>query len=131
MDEVSGTSGGIGTSNQKAGYLGVSTPGQIAAELRQVRAEASKGLEVVYASEMEFARLERDAEVAEWKAFQSATGTVGDRQAVSKLASADLRFDAAIEKAKWNRARSKMRLLEQQQTSLQTEARIIELEWRG
>ncbi|HLP97634.1 MAG TPA: hypothetical protein VK149_04235 [Sideroxyarcus sp.] len=109
----------------------MNTPATVIAELREIRRESAKGIQSLYEAEAKFAELDRAADVEEAKALIAAQGTVVDRQAVAKIATADARLAADIAKAEWNRVKAKIRLLEQQQMSVQTEARLLELEWRG
>jgi hypothetical protein len=107
------------------------TPDQVISELRQIRSESAKGVEALYAAEVKFAELDRAADVAEAKALINAQGTVVDRQAVAKVATAEARLAADVAKAEWNRVKAKIRLLESQQMSLQSEAKLVEMQWRG
>lgn len=109
----------------------IETPDGVIKSLRDIRAESAKGYQALYEAEAKFAEADRAAEVAEAKAFLRAEGAVAERTAKARLEAADDRLEADIAKAEWNRVKAKIRLLEQQQMSVQTEARLIELQWKG
>lgn len=111
--------------------MALETPDSVIKTLRDIRSESSKGYQALYEAEAKFAELDRAAEVAEAKAFIRAEGAVAERTAKARIECADLRLDADIAKAEWNRVKAKIKLLEQQQMSVQTEARLVELQWRG
>jgi hypothetical protein len=54
-----------------------------------------------------------------------------DRQAVAKLKTEDERLAADLAKAEFNRVKTKMKVLEQAQMSVQTQARLVELMWKS
>jgi hypothetical protein len=110
---------------------GLVTPDSIIGELVAIRAEAQKGVEAQYEAERALAEATLALETAEAKALLDAQGTVVDRQAVAKLKTEDERFAEAIAKAKFNRVRTKLRLLEQAQMSVQTQARLVELMFKS
>lgn len=107
------------------------TPDSIIAELVSIRAEAAKGVSAQYDAEVKLAKLTLDAELAEAKALLSAQGTVQERNALAKLHSATPRLDADIAKAEFNRVKTKMKMLEMSQMSVQTQARLVELMFKS
>lgn len=107
------------------------TPDSIIAELVQIRAEASKGVDAQHTAELKMAQAMLDLDLAEAKVLLEAQGTVMDRQAVAKLKTADHRLAADIAKAEFNRVKTKMKVLEQAQMSVQTQARLVELQWKS
>jgi uncharacterized protein YqgV (UPF0045/DUF77 family) len=70
-------------------------------------------------------------DTAEAKAFLGAEGTISDRQAQTKILTTVERFEEAIAKVELNRIKTKMRILEQAQMSVQTQARLVELMYRS
>ena len=107
------------------------TPDSIIRELVAIRAEAQKGIEAQYAAEMELANAVLALDTAEAKALLEVQGTVADRQAVAKLRTEEERSAEAIARAKFNRVKTKLKLLEQAQMSVQTQARLVELMYKS
>ena len=107
------------------------TPDQIIKELNQVRAEASRGLTALYEAEIKYAETLTVRETAEAKAFLSAEGNIAERQAIAKMITESLRFDEFLFKAELTRIKTKMRLLESEQSNIQTQARLVELMYRS
>jgi hypothetical protein len=107
------------------------TPDSIISELVQIRAEASKGIDAQFQAEVKLAKLTLDLDLAEAKILLEAQGTVMDRQAVAKLKTEQERLDADLAKAEFNRVKTKMKVLEQAQMSVQTQARLVELQWKS
>lgn len=107
------------------------TPDSVIRELVSIRAQSSKGINAQYAAEVKVAEATLAAETEEAKALLSAEGTVVDRQAVAKLRAGELRFQLDIAKAELNRVKTKIRLLEQAQMSVQTQARLVELMYKS
>jgi hypothetical protein len=107
------------------------TPDSIIRELVEIRGEASKGVQAQFDAELRLAEATLALDTAEAKALLAATGTVTDRQATAKLETADLRLAEAIAKAEFNRVKTKMKVLEQAQMSVQTQARLIEMMYKG
>jgi N-acetylneuraminic acid mutarotase len=64
---------------------------------------------------------------AEAAAFLRINGLVADRTALAKLESSDLRAEAEIAKAKFNRVKTKLQQLNQSQSAIQTQARMVEI----
>lgn len=106
------------------------TPDSVIAELVSIKAEAAKGADAQYAAEVKLAEATLAAEKAEALALLNAQGTVVDRQAIARLECEDERLAEALAKAEFNRVRTKMRVLEQAQMSVQTQARLVELQYR-
>lgn len=107
------------------------TPDSIISELIEIREEASKGIGALYDAECKLADATLALDTAEARAMLDATGNVAERQAHAKLASADLKLAEDLARAEYNRVRTKLRLLEQAQMSVQTQARMVELTYRN
>ena len=107
------------------------TPDSIIRELVQIRAEAQKGVTAQYDAEVKLANASLVLDTAEARALLDAQGTVVDRQAVAKLKTETERLEEAIARAEFNRVKTKMRLLEQAQMSVQTQARLVELMYKS
>jgi hypothetical protein len=106
------------------------TPDGIIRELVEIRAEASRGIDALYNAELKLAQAGLDAELIEAKALLSAEGNVAERQAQAKLESASARLDESIARAEFNRVRTKLKVLEQAQMSVQTQARMVDMMYR-
>ena len=106
------------------------TPDAVIEALNACRAEAEKGIQAQYEAELQMSHATLEAERLEAQAFIDATGTVADRVALAKLASAEAKASAEIAKARYNRVRTKLKQLELTQTALQTQARMVEITWR-
>ena len=107
------------------------TPDGIIRELVEIRDRVSKGIEILREYEDEYTEAKFAAERAELKAFLDAQGTATDRNAVAKLLSEELRRDAEEAKKKVDYAKTLLKSLEAQQTSVQTQARLVEALYRG
>lgn len=107
------------------------TPDAIIAQLVDIREQAARGVSAQYEAEKKLAEATLAADTAEARALLDAAGTVVDRQAMAKLASEKERFAEAIARAEYNRVKTKLRLLEQAQMSVQTQARLVELMYRS
>lgn len=106
------------------------TPDSIVKELVEIRSEASKGVDALYTAEMKLAQASLDADLAEAKALLSAEGNVAERQAYAKVESADAKLDEGIARAEYNRIKTKLKILEQSQMSVQTQARMVEMMYK-
>jgi hypothetical protein len=111
--------------------MDLQTPDSVIRELVEIRAEASKGISALYDAEVKLANAVLAAETAEAKSLLNSAGNVAERQAQAKLDSADLNLAEAIARAEYNRIKTKLRLLEQAQMSVQTQARMVEMMWRS
>jgi hypothetical protein len=74
--------------------------------------------------------VKKDLDKAEASAFLGATGAVAERQAITKLECADIRFARDLAKAQVNRVRTKMRTIESQLMAQATVAKIMQAEMR-
>jgi len=101
---------------------------EVVQELQQIQAEASKGVNALYDAEVRLADAEHAHERATALAFINNEGTIADRTAVSKLEASELRLQADLARAEYNRVKTKLKHLEMAQMSLQTQARLLETE---
>jgi len=106
------------------------TPDSIIAELVDIRAEASKGVDALYNAELKLASASLDSDMAEAKALLEAEGNVAERQAFAKIQASEARHNEAIARAEFNRVKTKLKILEQSQMSVQTQARMVEMMYR-
>ena len=106
------------------------TPDSIIRELVDIRDQASRGIQVLHEAEVKLAEATIECETIEAKALLSSEGNVAERQAQAKLASTEFRLAESIARAEFNRVRTKLKVLEQAQMSVQTQARLVEMMYR-
>jgi hypothetical protein len=106
------------------------TPDSIIHDLVEIRREAAKGVEALFAAEKELAQFELDYDKAYSLALLGAKGTVVDRQALALLESAEARERRDVARAVVVRVKTKLRLLSEQQMNVQTQARMVELTYK-
>lgn len=97
------------------------TPDVVALDIRTARGELQKGSDALYAAEMKAERATDAAKLAEDKALLTAEGSIPEKQAHARIASADLRDEAFIARAEFNRVKTKIRTLETSLMTLQSE----------
>jgi len=108
----------------------IETPGDVVRELDDIRKQAEKGIAYLSEIEQKYVRLDSEANKVELEEFLNAQGTVADRQAIAKLKADDLRFEAELARVELNRVKNKLKHLSEAQMSVQTQARMVELQWR-
>ena len=101
---------------------------EIQNELAALTQESSRGPDHLYNAMVELARLEHELDTTEQKAFLDASGTVADRQSIARLAASQARFDRDVAKAKLERIKLKVRVLDTNIGALQTQARLVQAE---
>lgn len=106
------------------------TPDGIIGEMVEVRRELSKGVEALHTAQLAMAETALAADKAYSIALINAEGTVADREAIAKLKSIDERREADVAKAVYDRVRTKMRVLETNLSSLQSQGKLIEVMYR-
>jgi hypothetical protein len=106
------------------------TPDTIINELASVRAEAAKGVDALFECESEVARLDFEYSRTQAQAVLDSQGTALDRQALATLAAAEVKFQLDLAKAKLNRVKAKLRHLQDVQTNVQSQARMVELTYK-
>lgn len=110
----------------------ITTPDAIIRSLVEIREEAAKGIGVLYDAECKLADAVLNAETVEAKAYLSSDGkNVAEKQAEAKLAAGEAKLAEDLARAEFNRVKTKLRLLEQAQMSVQTQARMVELTYRN
>ena len=87
-------------------------------------------MEALYEAENELAQKEHDLDVAENKAFIQAQGTVADRTALARLESAQTRFERDLARARVNRIKMKLKVLESQIMANATMSKIMQAEMK-
>lgn len=105
-------------------------PDDIIKELRRINGESAKGIAILAEAERKAVELDLIADSAEARALLASSGNIPERQAISKIEAEDERLQAEIAKAEVSRIKTKLRHLQDQQSNLQTQARMVELTWR-
>lgn len=108
----------------------IETPQDVLDALAGIRLEAERGLKLLEEAGRELVRLEQEAARVEYAAFLEAGGTVADRTAVSRLAAAEARTAAELQKVRVDYIKTKLRNLSEERGGVQTSARMVELGWR-
>lgn len=108
----------------------ISTPDQIIDNLVDIRRQAEAGIKAQYEAELKLSRLQLEAERLEALALIQADGNVAHKQAIAKIKSYEARLEAEIAKAEFTRIKTKLRHLELAQSSIQTQARMVEITYR-
>lgn len=103
---------------------------EVVRELKRIQSESAKGVQALYEAEVALAEAELEAEKTLQMAYIRASGTQGDRTAVSRLEASEARFQVDLRKAELNRIKTKLKQLELAQMATQTIGRQIELEAR-
>ena len=99
-------------------------------ELYELTQENRKGIEV-YAEAMDrLARAENILDKTEAHAFLDAEGSVAERQARAKLASAEARLARDLAKAQVDRVRMKLKMVENAILAQATAAKMIQAEMK-
>jgi lipopolysaccharide export system protein LptA len=108
----------------------INTPDDIITQLVAIREQAERGIALLYEAEVKSAKLQLEADKVEATALITAEGNVAHKQAIAKIKSGEARLEADIAKAEYQRIRTKLRHLELAQSSLQTQAKMVEITWR-
>lgn len=103
---------------------------EIQSQLAELIAENSKGSTALFEAERALAEAEYELDTAESKSFLKAEGTVADRNALSRLESAQARLERDLRKAELNRIKQKIRAIETASMVLATQAKLINSESR-
>lgn len=106
------------------------TPDSLIAEMVELRRELSKGVAALHNAQLKMSETALEADKAYSLALINAEGTVADREAVARLMSIDQRKDADVAKAVYDRVKTKMRVLETNLSSLQSQGKLVEVMYR-
>jgi hypothetical protein len=105
-------------------------PSNIISELQELIQINRKGVDALFEAEQELAEKENALDRVESQAFLDAQGTVADRQALARLEAADARFERDLSKAKVNRIRTKLRVIESAIMANATMSKIMQAEMK-
>lgn len=103
---------------------------EIQSQLAELIAENNKGSTALFEAERALAEAEYELDTEESKSFLKAEGTVADRNALSRLESANARLARDLRKAELNRIKQKIRSIETASMVLATQAKLINSESR-
>jgi hypothetical protein len=105
-------------------------PSNIIKELQELTQSNRQGVEALFEAESNLASKEYDLDRLESKAFLESQGTVADRQALARFEASDARFERDIAKAKVNRVRTKLKVIESELIATSTMSKLMQAEMR-
>lgn len=105
-------------------------PSNIIKELQELTQTNRKGVDALFEAESELAERERELDKVESLAFLESQGTVADRQALARLEAADARFERDLAKAKVNRVRTKLKVIESEMMAQATMSKMLQAEMK-
>lgn len=105
-------------------------PQDVIRELGALRDQAELGAKVLADAEIKLVQLELAADKQESLVFLEAQGSVADRNHVARIKSIDQREAAELAKVEVNRIKVKLKQLSEAQMNVQTQARMVELQWK-
>lgn len=101
------------------------TPDDVLDQIRQTRFDLLRGPDIVHEAELAADRAQEAYQTAFDKALMTADGTIPQREAAARAASAAEHDAAFVAKAAFNRGKSKLRTLEAALVSLQAELKHL------
>jgi hypothetical protein len=107
------------------------TPDGLLRELTELRDRTTRGIEALRDAETIATDLKFTAEREELTAFIETQGTIADRQAVAKIKSEGARYAAEVARKKVDYVKEHLRALRDAQMNVQTQARLVEVLYRG
>jgi len=105
-------------------------PGDVIRELSALRVQAEAGIGYLADKEKEYVKLSLEADRIEALTYLEAGGSIPERTAVAKLKALEAKQAAELCKVEVNRIKLKLKGLSEAQMNIQTQARMVELEWR-
>ena len=108
----------------------ISTPDDVIRELDKLRQQSEAGIDLLSELEQQLVHAELEADRQRAYAFIEAKGTVGDRESLALLQSADAREKAQLLRVQVNRTKQHVRHLGEALGGVQTSARMVELTWK-
>ena len=105
-------------------------PSNIIKELQELTQTNRRGVDALFEAETELAEKERELDKVEATSFLESQGTVADRQALARLEAADARFERDLAKAKVNRVRTKLKVIESELIAQSTMSKLMQAEMR-
>jgi hypothetical protein len=108
----------------------INYPGDVNRELSALRQQAEAGINYLADAETKLVKLALEADRIEALAYLEAGGSIPERQAVSKLKALEAKEAAELAKVEVNRVKLKLKHLSEAQMNVQTQARMVELQWK-
>jgi len=105
-------------------------PSNIIKELQELTQTNRRGVDALFEAESELAEAEHELDRVEAHAFLEAQGTVADRQALARLEASDARLARDIAKAKVNRVRTKLKVIESEIMAQATMSKMMQAEMK-
>lgn len=105
-------------------------PLQVVEALQELIQTNRKGSDALYEAETDLARCENQLDTVEAKSFLSSTGSVAERTAQAKLDASDARLERDLAKAKVNRIRIKLKIIESEIMAHATMSKIMQAEMK-
>jgi hypothetical protein len=105
-------------------------PSELIQQLAELTQETKRGHQVLYEAEVKLAEAEHALDTVEQTEFIKQSGTVADRTALARLASAENRLQRDLRRAEVNRIKMKIKGLESQLMAVATQAKLIGVETR-
>ena len=105
-------------------------PGDVIRELGALRSQSEKGVAILAEAEEKWVRLSMEANRVESLTFLEAQGSVADRNHVARLKALEATQEAELAKVEVNRIKLKLKALSEAQMNIQTQARMVELQWK-
>ena len=104
------------------------TPDDVRTEIMKCRAELLRGPDAIKDAEIPAELAGLDADMAFDKALLAATGSVEEKKATARIAADELRRDAVVARAIFNRMKTKVKQLESEMFALQAVLKSIQIE---
>lgn len=108
----------------------INYPADVNRELASLRTQAEAGIGYLAEMETKFVKLSMEADRIEALAYLEAGGSIPERQAVAKLKALDAKEAAELAKVEVNRVKLKLKHLSESQMNVQTQSKMVELQWR-
>lgn len=105
-------------------------PADVIRELALLRERAETGTAYLAEVEQKYVMLQLEADRVESLAFLEAEGSVADRNHIARLKSLEPRQAAELAKVEVNRVKLKLKQMTEAQMNVQSQARMIELQWK-
>jgi len=105
-------------------------PQDVIRELALLRSQAEQGVGVLAEAEKKQVLLALEADKLEALTYLEATGTDTHRKMVAKLKALEATEAAELARVEVNRVKLKLKQISEAQMNVQTQARMVELQWK-
>lgn len=105
-------------------------PMDVIRELASLRTQAEKGVGILAEAEKNYVMLSMEADKQESLAFLEAGGAVAERQHIARLKSFEAKQAAELARVEVNRVKLKLKQISEAQMNVQSQSRMIELEYK-